>query len=94
MKESHEDLLSRGRSLPTVGRKFRRQVRELLAELLNTNTHFIRCIKPNDEKAPGSFNSALVQHQLRCNGVLESIQIIQEVNNQANPIADRALGIS
>lgn len=36
---------------PTISTQFRRQVDELMASLQSCQPHYIRCIKPNDEKA-------------------------------------------
>uniref|UniRef100_A0A7M4F7I9 Myosin VC n=1 Tax=Crocodylus porosus TaxID=8502 RepID=A0A7M4F7I9_CROPO len=48
----------------------------LLMETLNATTpHYVRCIKPNDEKMPFEFDSKRVAQQLRACGVLETIRI-------------------
>uniref|UniRef100_A0A8I5R687 Myosin VC n=1 Tax=Papio anubis TaxID=9555 RepID=A0A8I5R687_PAPAN len=48
----------------------------LLMETLNATTpHYVRCIKPNDEKLPFEFDSKRIVQQLRACGVLETIRI-------------------
>ncbi|XP_036910546.1 unconventional myosin-Vc isoform X1 [Sturnira hondurensis] len=59
----------------TVGSKFRSSL-SLLMETLNATTpHYVRCVKPNDEKLPFEFDSKRVVQQLRACGVLETIRI-------------------
>ncbi|XP_038605941.1 unconventional myosin-Vc isoform X1 [Tachyglossus aculeatus] len=59
----------------TVGNKFQSSL-SLLMETLNATTpHYVRCIKPNDEKLPFEFNPKRVVQQLRACGVLETIYI-------------------
>ncbi|GMT28366.1 hypothetical protein PFISCL1PPCAC_19663, partial [Pristionchus fissidentatus] len=53
----------------TIGNKFKAQLGVLLQRLEKTGTHFVRCIKPNDEMKNSSFNGALVLTQLRCAGI-------------------------
>merc|ERR1719495_2932967 len=59
----------------TVSSAFRAQLDALLTTLNATDPHFIRCLVPNNHKTPGLLDSALVMHQLTCNGVLEGIRI-------------------
>ena len=59
----------------TVSSAFRAQLEALLTTLNATDPHFIRCLVPNNHKTPGLLDSALVMHQLTCNGVLEGIRI-------------------
>ena len=59
----------------TVSSAFRAQLDALLTTLNQTDPHFIRCIVPNNHKTPLLLDSALVMHQLTCNGVLEGIRI-------------------
>ncbi|XP_057382659.1 unconventional myosin-Vb isoform X1 [Balaenoptera acutorostrata] len=59
----------------TVGHQFRTSL-QLLMETLNTTTpHYVRCIKPNDEKLPFCFDPKRAVQQLRACGVLETIRI-------------------
>eukprot|EP00456_Euglypha_rotunda_P082288 TRINITY_DN8086_c0_g1_i12.p1 TRINITY_DN8086_c0_g1~~TRINITY_DN8086_c0_g1_i12.p1 ORF type:complete len:128 (+),score=15.68 TRINITY_DN8086_c0_g1_i12:43-384(+) len=37
--------------------------------------HYIRCIKPNNNKASGSFDDPLVTHQVRYLGLLENVRV-------------------
>ena len=41
----------------------------------STNVHYIRCIKPNEDKAAWTFEPQMVLSQLRACGVLETIRI-------------------
>lgn len=50
---------------------------DLLQKMVGGTPQFVRCIKPNDTKTPKTFESAKVQKQLRCTGVLETIRIRQ-----------------
>ena len=62
----------------TVSSAFRSQLDQLLTTLNSTDPHFIRCIVPNNHKTPLLLDSALVMHQLTCNGVLEGIRICRK----------------
>ncbi|XP_041794288.1 unconventional myosin-Vc isoform X1 [Chelmon rostratus] len=59
----------------SVGDKFCSSL-SLLMETLNATTpHYVRCIKPNDEKLQFEYDSRRVVQQLRACGVLETIRI-------------------
>lgn len=59
----------------TVAQRHKEQLNILMAQLRETQPHFVRCIVPNENKKPGQVNVPLVLDQLRCNGVLEGIRI-------------------
>ncbi|XP_075753372.1 unconventional myosin-Vc isoform X2 [Pelodiscus sinensis] len=59
----------------TVGSKFHSSLYLLMETLNATTPHYVRCIKPNDEKLPFEFDSKRVVQQLRACGVLETIRI-------------------
>lgn len=65
----------RGAKFQGVVAKFARQLDELMAVLDASDMHFIRCIKPNMDKAPGAWDADVVQRQLRCSGVLEVVRV-------------------
>uniref|UniRef100_A0A1I7W4X4 Myosin motor domain-containing protein n=1 Tax=Loa loa TaxID=7209 RepID=A0A1I7W4X4_LOALO len=55
--------------------KFRDSLRELMAVLSTTRPHYVRCIKPNDEKLPFTFKPKRAIQQLRACGILETVRI-------------------
>uniref|UniRef100_A0A8C3P901 Myosin X n=1 Tax=Chrysemys picta bellii TaxID=8478 RepID=A0A8C3P901_CHRPI len=74
---SSEETLKMGtqRRRPTVSSQFRDSLHSLMATLSTSNPFFIRCIKPNMEKAPNLFNPDVVLNQLRYSGMLETVKI-------------------
>merc|ERR1711962_1359505 len=74
-KEKKKGKDAGAKTFKTVSSAFRAQLDALLTTLNSTDPHFIRCIVPNNFKTPGLLDSALVMHQLTCNGVLEGIRI-------------------
>ena len=58
-----------------VGAQFRDSLNLLMRTLNNTDPHYVRCIKPNDEKQAFSFNPVRTQQQLKGCGVLETIHM-------------------
>ncbi|XP_078360518.1 unconventional myosin-Va-like [Oculina patagonica] len=63
------------KSKRSVGSEFRESLSKLMATLNSTVPHYIRCIKPNDRKAPFAFNPQRTIQQLRACGVLETVRI-------------------
>ncbi|XP_027019679.2 unconventional myosin-Vc [Tachysurus fulvidraco] len=59
----------------TVGDKFRSSLYLLMETLNATTPHYVRCIKPNEEKLPFEYDSVRVVQQLRACGVLETVRI-------------------
>lgn len=60
---------------PTQGSIFKASLITLMDTLSVTNVHYIRCIKPNEQKKPWEFQPQQVLGQLRACGVLETIRI-------------------
>lgn len=59
----------------SVGSQFSTSLGVLMKTICATTPHYIRCIKPNPEKAPQVFVKDQVMHQLKCGGVMESVRI-------------------
>ncbi|THG96834.1 hypothetical protein EW026_g5066 [Hermanssonia centrifuga] len=60
---------------PTQASIFKASLNSLMETLGMTNVHYIRCIKPNEQKKAWEFTPAQVLGQLRACGVLETIRI-------------------
>ncbi|XP_076764901.1 unconventional myosin-XV-like [Xylocopa sonorina] len=60
---------------PTVSARFHDSLQLLLDSMSQCNPWFVRCIKPNTEKAPMKFDMPCVLEQLRYTGMLETIRI-------------------
>jgi hypothetical protein len=61
----------------SLGGQFRNQLNDLMKTLNTTEPHYIRCVKPNPDKAAGDFRGTMVLEQLRYAGVFEAVQIRQ-----------------
>lgn len=59
----------------SVGSQFRDSLNMLMGTLNRTTPHYIRCIKPNDDKNAFEYTSKRAVQQLRACGVLETIRI-------------------
>ena len=58
--------------------RFRQQLAQLIEMIQETQTHYVRCIKPNDQLAPDNFDRKRVLQQLRYNGLLDAIRIARQ----------------
>ena len=47
----------------TQGNQFKQSMQNLMKLLLSKNPNYIRCIKPNETKAPNRFDTELIRHQ-------------------------------
>ena len=59
----------------TVFEKFNKQLTNLMTLIKQTETHYIRCIKPNDNNKPNNIDEPRVIEQLKYSGVLQAIKI-------------------
>jgi Myosin head (motor domain) len=59
----------------TLGKQFKTQLDVLMVTLNATDPHYIRCMKPNNEKRGGHFRSPMMLQQLRYSGLLEVCRI-------------------
>ncbi|XP_029688237.1 unconventional myosin-Ib isoform X6 [Takifugu rubripes] len=60
---------------PTAGFQFKASVGTLMKNLQTKNPNYIRCIKPNDKKAPHIFTESLVCHQVHYLGLMENVRV-------------------
>jgi myosin heavy subunit len=59
------DKNSNAKTEKYLGAKFRAQIKDLMNELNSCDAHFIRCIKPNEEKKKNLFVPNLALNQIR-----------------------------
>ncbi|XP_063589666.1 myosin-IIIb-like [Penaeus indicus] len=81
-------LASQTKAQQTVATYFRYSLMDLLQKMVNGTPHFVRCIKPNDEKLPNKFDGKKVQRQLRYAGVMETVRIRQHGYSHRIPFAE------
>ena len=72
---SHHHGLPAGKKTTSVTTQFSRQLQDLVGKIRSTRSHFIRCIKPNNELQANNFDDAMVMKQLRCGGALGAVQV-------------------
>ncbi|CAD7939275.1 unnamed protein product [Amoebophrya sp. A120] len=63
------------RQKATVSKLFRDSLKVLINKINSAEPHFVRCIKPNDEKKPNIFTKKKVLEQLVYSGVMELVKI-------------------
>lgn len=59
----------------TAGFKIKTSANALMTTLSQCTPHYIRCIKPNDNKAAGDWNQERVRHQCQYLGLLENVKV-------------------
>uniref|UniRef100_A0A8C3C1S3 non-specific serine/threonine protein kinase n=1 Tax=Cairina moschata TaxID=8855 RepID=A0A8C3C1S3_CAIMO len=62
----------------TMASYFRYSLMDLLSKMVVGQPHFIRCIKPNDDREALTFSRERVLLQLRYTGILETVKIRQK----------------
>ncbi|KAG6952848.1 hypothetical protein JG687_00012745 [Phytophthora cactorum] len=62
-------------TVANVGTQFKDNLNELMTSIRQTKVHYVRCIKPNQNKSPNEMDQPMVVSQLRCAGVIEAIRI-------------------
>ncbi|EFP08987.1 hypothetical protein CRE_22195, partial [Caenorhabditis remanei] len=62
----------------SVGSKFKSQLTILLEKLQSTGTHFVRCIKPNNQMDAWNFDGAAILSQLQCAGMTSVLKLMQD----------------
>jgi len=62
---------------PTMAQQFKKQVLHLMETLGATEPHFIRCLKPNEEKKENLWDEKRMHEQIVFNGIPENIRIAQ-----------------
>ena len=60
---------------PSVASQFSSQLSSLRSRIDATVPHYIRCLKPNDDMVPDTFDQTMIVDQLRCGGVLEAVRV-------------------
>lgn len=73
--DSDKGKTIKGTGKKFLATKFLNQINSLVEELYSSDCHFVRCIKPNEQKKPKVFTSGQVLQSLRNLGVLDSIKI-------------------
>nr|XP_018671672.1 unconventional myosin-IXa isoform X2 [Ciona intestinalis] len=69
---------SRGRKKTnSITQQYQASLGSLMATLEKAHPFFVRCIQPNSKKAALKLDDKLVLHQLRCSGLLQTIQLHQ-----------------
>lgn len=59
----------------TAVTQFRNSLNKLMDTLLVKDPSYIRCIKPNDQQAPGQFDEELIRHQVKYLGLMENLRV-------------------
>ncbi|XP_061661821.1 myosin-IIIa [Syngnathoides biaculeatus] len=72
----------------TVASYFRYSLMDLLSKMVSGQPHFVRCIKPNNDRQPHKFDREKVLVQLRYTGILETAKIRRQGYSHRVPFAN------
>lgn len=72
---SLDSLEERARRPVSISVQFKRQVSNLCATLSTCRPHYVRCIKPNEEKLPMNLNGERMCHQVTYLGLSENVHV-------------------
>ncbi|XP_057680979.1 myosin-IIIa isoform X3 [Corythoichthys intestinalis] len=72
----------------TVASYFRYSLMDLLSKMVSGQPHFVRCIKPNNDRQPYKFDREKVLVQLRYTGILETAKIRRQGYSHRVPFAN------
>eukprot|EP00049_Salpingoeca_infusionum_P014796 m.281237 g.281237 ORF g.281237 m.281237 type:complete len:1273 (+) comp15751_c6_seq10:306-4124(+) len=64
-----------GKRPVTLSKQFISSVGSLMTNLLSKEPHYIRCLKPNDQKKPHHIDHDRLLHQVRYLGLLENLRV-------------------
>merc|ERR1719203_1969568 len=56
--------------------KFHFGIKKLMKSLNQTEPYFVRCINPNKEHSKTLWSEDIVEHQLRCGGLIEALRVL------------------
>ena len=59
----------------SISNSFKNNVSQLIATLNETQTAYVKCIKPNSLNVKSNFMNQFVCEQLRCNGIMQTIVV-------------------
>ena len=61
----------------TVTSVFHKGIKTLFKNLEKTEPYFVRCVNPNKNKSSQEWTESIVEHQLRCGGLLEALKVLK-----------------
>ncbi|CAG0902655.1 unnamed protein product [Darwinula stevensoni] len=73
--EGAMDITKTTKRPQTAGTLFKNSMIALVKTLTSKEPHYIRCIKPNDQKSPVIFDPVRIEHQVRYLGLLENTRV-------------------
>merc|ERR1712228_1074720 len=84
MKKSKMQLIKdiggtgpKGRKKKSVTAVFHGGIKTLMKNLHATEPYFVRCVNPNMQKSSTIWTEGVVEHQLRCGGLVEALKVLK-----------------
>merc|ERR1712130_360362 len=67
----------KGKKKKSVTAVFAGGIRTLMKNLKSTEPYFVRCVNPNMVKSSTVWTESVVEHQLRCGGLVEALKVLK-----------------